>query len=110
MIRRNKTKKWKKIRPSEEITCMNDRECKPENCPHHENHTQKTYLDMLEKEDDDAYLFVNCCAVDASCYECGLEHGKKLNKCRFCLCFDCMNERILNPKNAKRKGEKAKLT
>ena len=64
---------------------------------------QKTDLDMLEKEDDAFYLFGNCYAVDASCYECGLEHRKKLNKCRFCLCFDCMNKMILNPKNVKRK-------
>jgi len=70
---------------------------------------QKTDLDMLEKEDDDAYLFVNCCAVDASCYEYGLECGKKLNKCRFCFCFDCMNKMILNPKNAKRKRRETQI-
>ena len=65
--KKKKNQEMEKIRPSEEITCMNDREHKPENCPHCENHTQKTDLDMLEKEDDASYLFGNCYAFDASC-------------------------------------------
>ena len=54
---------------------------------------QKTDLDMLEKEDDAAYLFGNFCTVGASCYECGLEHRKNLTNVVFvCVLIEWTKE------------------
>ena len=110
---------------------MNDTTYDPMNSPHFNKHKTKTDLEVLLKEDDAAYLFGNCYAVKASCYECErsivtpkehdentmkkhhkeecyvalkrdkpmftcVECRKKLNNCRFCLCFDCMQPRILD--------------
>ena len=136
--KKKQNQEMEKIRPSEEITCMNNKTYNPKNCPYYEHHMEETDLDMLLKEDSSAYLFGNSHAVDTSCYECGrnivtpkvhkehtvkkhekekylvmlkrdkpmftcIEHRKKLNNCRFCLCFNCMQKKILNPDNAKKR-------